>query len=263
MPLPRRPLAVIFDMDGVLFDSETLYAQAIQIAAGELGVTIAPALVHRTIGSSWLATNALFLHELGADFPMDALRAAWMRHYDALADDKLALKPGVLELLDALDALAIPRAIATSSFHKQASHHLAHHALVDRFDAVIAQGDYANSKPAPDPFLAAAARLGVAPAHCLAIEDSHNGIRSASAAGMMTVMVPDQIAATVEIAALCYTVADDLHEVRAMIVDTQSSQPQKPLVDFLENLDLDGLDLVRDKDLGKRADGRRSEDFGH
>jgi HAD superfamily hydrolase (TIGR01509 family) len=205
-------------MDGVLFDSEILYAQAIQIAATELGVVMDPALAHRTIGSSWVATNALFRAELGEAFPVDALRAAWMRHYENLASKSLTLKPGVVELLDTLDALAIPRAIATSSMQHHAQHHLGMHGLVERFHAVVAYGDYEKAKPAPDPFLKAAQRLGVDPALCLALEDSHNGIRSASGAGMMTVMVPDLLAPTNEIRALCLHVAADLHEVRGMVL---------------------------------------------
>jgi beta-phosphoglucomutase-like phosphatase (HAD superfamily) len=81
----------------------------------------------------------------------------------------------------------------------------------------VAHGDYANGKPAPDPFLKAAERLGVAPALCLALEDSHNGVRAASAAGMMTVMVPDLIAPTDEIQRLCTRVVADLHEVRRLV----------------------------------------------
>jgi beta-phosphoglucomutase-like phosphatase (HAD superfamily) len=92
------------------------------------------------------------------------------------------------------------------------------HALTERFHTVVAQGDYAASKPAPDPYLTAAARLGVAPALCLALEDSHNGVRSAASAGMMTVMVPDLLPATAEIAALCTFVAEDLHRVRDAVL---------------------------------------------
>jgi beta-phosphoglucomutase-like phosphatase (HAD superfamily) len=82
---------------------------------------------------------------------------------------------------------------------------------------VVAHGDYANGKPAPDPFLKAADRLGVAPALCLALEDSHNGVRSASAAGMMTIMVPDLIPPTDEIRDLCTHVATDLHAVCRLV----------------------------------------------
>jgi HAD superfamily hydrolase (TIGR01509 family) len=120
-------------------------------------------------------------------------------------------------LLDLLDTLRLPRAIATSNTHALARRHLDSHGLAERFHGVVAHGDYANGKPAPDPFLTAARQLGVAPAHCLALEDSHNGVRSASAAGMMTIMVPDLIPPTEEIHGLCTLVVDDLHAVCRLV----------------------------------------------
>ena len=94
--------------------------------------------------------------------------------------------------------------------------------LADRFDAIVGRGDYETGKPAPDPFLEAAKRLKVEPRLCLALEDSHNGVRSASSAGMMTVMVPDLLEPTDEIRALCALVADDLHDVRRLILQSRS-----------------------------------------
>ena len=88
------------------------------------------------------------------------------------------------------------------------------HGLVGRFDAIVASGDYARGKPSPDPFLRAAELLGEAPDNCVALEDSHNGVRSAAAAGMRTIMVIDLLPPTEEIRSLCYLVANDLHEVR-------------------------------------------------
>ena len=129
----------------------------------------------------------------------------------------MALKAGVVELLDVLDELGLPRAIATSSPRDHVERHLAHHGLSSRFDAVVARGDYARGKPNPDPFLKAAEALQAKPSHCLALEDSHNGIRAAHAAGMMTVMVPDLLEPTAEIGALCVRIADSLHEVRDLI----------------------------------------------
>ena len=136
-----------------------------------------------------------------------------------MVDTRLRLKPGVLELLDVLDELRLPRAIATSSKHDTVRHHLAAHALHDRFHAVVAQGDYAASKPAPDPYLNAAERLGVASWSCLALEDSYVGVRSASSAAMTTIMVPDLLQPTDGIKRLCAHVATDLHEVRGLILD--------------------------------------------
>jgi HAD superfamily hydrolase (TIGR01509 family) len=208
----------VFDMDGLLFDTEALYLAAFLRASDEAGHGFDEALFRHTVGNTWPMTQTLLFRHAGEHFPIDAFLAAWHRHYAVVAADGVPLKPGVLPLLDTLDALGLPRAIATSSRHETARGHLTAHALTDRFHTVVAQGDAVASKPAPDPYLLAASRLGVAPAHCLALEDSHNGVRSASAAGMMTVMVPDLLEATAEIAALCTFVAADLHQVRESLL---------------------------------------------
>lgn len=218
MALPRMPAAVVFDMDGLLFDTETLYLEAATTAVVEIGHEVGIEVFQRMIGVPWSRNREMLLDHFGADFPADGFVAVWLRHYAALAEKRLALKPGALELLDTLDALHLPRAIATSSSHSTVQHHLRAHDLAGRFDAIVGAGDYPAGKPAPDPFLAAARRLGAEPAHCLALEDSHNGVRSASAAGMMTVMVPDLLPATDEIRALCTLVVADLHAVRRLIL---------------------------------------------
>jgi beta-phosphoglucomutase-like phosphatase (HAD superfamily) len=87
-----------------------------------------------------------------------------------------------------------------------------------RFQEIVGHGDYENGKPGPDPFLRAAERLGVEPRLCLALEDSHNGVRSASSAGMMTIMVPDLLEPTDEIRVLCTLIVRDLNEVRRLIL---------------------------------------------
>lgn len=140
-----------------------------------------------------------------------------------IAETRLTLKPGVLELLDTLDQLRLPRAIATSSSRQTVERHLTAHDLASRFDVIVCRGDYEAGKPAPDPFLKAAERLGVEPRLCLALEDSYNGIRSASSAGMMTIMVPDLLDPTDEIRGLCTLVAADLHEVRGLLIARSGS----------------------------------------
>lgn len=217
MKLPRRPAAVVFDMDGILFNTEALYRDALFAAAEEGGHPLTEALFIEMIGSPWVANRALLLDRLGADFPADALReAAHDKLHTAMAGGTY-LKPGVAELLDALDAWAMPRAIATSSTHNAVAANLLAHEMEDRFHHIIAHGDYANGKPAPDPFLLAAERIGVAPDLCVALEDSHHGVRSASAAGMMTIMVPDLLEATEEMRGLCARIAADMHEVQAIL----------------------------------------------
>jgi len=217
MKLPRQPAAVIFDMDGLLFDSERLYAQAILTAAAEVGCPMTHDIFLQLVGRSREVNHAFLLGHYGPDYPLQALVATWGRHFRELAATGLPLKPGAIELLDLLDDLRLPRAIATSSTHTTVQANLLVHSLTDRFHGVVAHGDYATGKPAPDPFLKAAERLGVAPALCLALEDSHNGVRSASAAGMMAIMVPDLIPPTDEIQGLCTHVVVDLHHVCLML----------------------------------------------
>lgn len=213
----------MFDMDGLLFDTEALYRDAIMVAAGELGREMPLALFHRMLGNPWPTNRALLLAHWGEEDAVDALRAGWMQAYDVLVrNGGPPLKPGVRELLDTLDALGLPRAIATSGTHEEIAHNLGANGLVGRFDTAVARGDYARGKPAPDPYLLAAARLGVHPADCLALEDSHNGVRSAAAAGTMAVMVPDLLEPTDEMRALCAAVATDLGEVRRALLRTES-----------------------------------------
>lgn len=222
-PLPHMPAAVIFDMDGLIFDTETLYQEAFLVAATVGGHDLPTAVIQRTIGVPWVQSRLLLLEEMGPDFPVDKYFTQVIGHFELLAATQLRLKPGVVELLDLLDQLDIPRCIATSSAHSTVQSHLSAHGLVDRFPAVVGHGDYAASKPAPDPFLTAAKRLGVDPALCLALEDSYNGIRSASAAGMMTLMVPDLLGPTREIRSLCTGIVSDLHAVRDLILTASAT----------------------------------------
>ena len=147
---------------------------------------------------------------------MDFLKAVGVKSREINAAG-VALKAGVVELLDLLDELDLPRAVATSSSHETVDRNLGGHGLIDRFGAIIARGDYERGKPDPEPFLKAAAALGVDPAKCLALEDSHNGVRAAAAAGMMTIMVPDMLDVTEEMQDLSLRVAGSLHDVRDLL----------------------------------------------
>lgn len=213
MTLPRKVHAVVFDMDGLLFDTEALYRDATVAAAIEAGHDMPLELYLSTIGTPLQGTREIFEAHYGSGFGFDEFWAKARQRFAAVLETELRLKAGVLELLSLLDELALPRAIATSSHHEHARHHLGAFGLTGRFHAVIAHGDYAHGKPHPDPFLTAAERLGVDPALCLALEDSYLGVRAASSAGMMTIMVPDLMMATPEMTQLCAHIATDLHEV--------------------------------------------------
>ena len=222
MSLPRAPQAVIFDMDGLLFDTEALYQQAYVETARLGGYDVPVEVIRLTIGMPWVRGRGLMLEQLGERFPVDEYYARMTDRFATLSATELRLKPGVLELLDLLDDLDLPRCIATSSAHETVRDHLSAHDLTHRFHAVIGHGDYGNSKPAPDPYLVAAERLAVPAGFCLALEDSHSGVRSASAAGMVTIMVPDLVPPTAEISALCVCVALSLHDVMALVVSSSA-----------------------------------------
>ena len=217
MSLPRPVAAVVFDMDGVLFDTETQYEKAASAAAREVGIDMTSEFFRSTVGSPWPVVRQQLLDHYGPDLAVDELSEVSRRIFRELTETQEILKPGVRELLDVLDELRLPRAVATSSSRATVERHFQRHALGDRFHGVAAHGDYARHKPHPDPFLKAAELLGVDPRACLALEDSHHGIRSASSAGMMTVMVPDLLPATVVICALCLHVVPDRHEVRRLL----------------------------------------------
>jgi beta-phosphoglucomutase-like phosphatase (HAD superfamily) len=103
------PAAVIFDMDGLLFDTEALYQAAILMAATEGGHDISSGIFGQTIGRTWEQTRAMLLDHFGAAFPVDEFITAWVRHFEVLSSDRQFLKPGVIELLDTLDDLRLPR----------------------------------------------------------------------------------------------------------------------------------------------------------
>jgi beta-phosphoglucomutase-like phosphatase (HAD superfamily) len=204
--LPRPVRAVVFDMDGLLVDSEAVFRDSMMHVARAHGRDLPLEVFLRMVGLPGPASRSVAITHFGADFPIDAFNEAVWAHARAHHDEiGVALKAGVTELLDHLDDAGLPRAVATSSTHAAVELQLGRNGILARFQAVVAAGDYA------------AARLGVDPADCLALEDSHNGVRAAHAAGMMTVMVPDLLAATDEMRARCIAIADSLHDVRRML----------------------------------------------
>ena len=223
MTLPRIPQAVIFDMDGLLFDTEAIAREAMIAAALRLGYEMPEQVFLAMVGLPEDASRAHLRDHYGNDFDVDAYWTETDNDFAKLLTGRKFLKAGVVELLDLLDRTGLPRAIVTSSQHAHVQRNLSLHDLLGRFPLVVAHGDYPRGKPNPDPFLAAAQKLALVPENCLALEDSLNGIRSASAAGMMTIMVPDLIQPTDDIRKLCLAVAGDLHEVREMLLATATS----------------------------------------
>jgi HAD superfamily hydrolase (TIGR01509 family) len=217
MSFPRTVKAVVFDMDGLLVDTETVIFRAMQDVAGGLGGELPFATFQRMVGLQDAASNQIVADHFGEGFDLAAWVLAVRAHSHEQMAAGVALKAGVVEILDYLADVGLPCAIATSSSLTAVRRNLGPGGLVDRFAALITKEVQSQGKPHPEPFLKAAAALGVAPADCLALEDSHNGVRSASSAGMMTVMVPDMLDPTEEMRTLTVRIAHDLHEVRDLL----------------------------------------------
>jgi len=186
-------LGAIFDCDGLLADTETPDYDAWRHIYEEQGLHLPVALWAQNIGlakghdlNDWHAPLA---ERIGPEYDREATRARRHAFYHA-AIGRLTPMRGVLALLDALDGENIPCAVASNSDRAWVDRVLGITGLTSRFQAIATADEVTRPKPAPDVYLLAAERLGVAPTHCVAFEDSPRGLAAAHAAGMFTVAVP-------------------------------------------------------------------------
>ena len=214
----RKPVeAVLFDMDGLLIDTEAAYLDALQDAARDLEVQMSMEFCHSMIGISGRECDVMIQGLYGPGFRLDHFRERFTGHARRRLEAHLPVNPGVVEMLDFLAARGLRLAVATGSGRVTAERHLGRAGLIDRFAAVATRDDVENAKPAPDVYLEAARRLGVAPERCIAFEDSNVGLTAAHAAGTMAFMVPDILPPLPEVRAKCLRVFDDLHEARRLL----------------------------------------------
>jgi HAD superfamily hydrolase (TIGR01509 family) len=214
MPALRPFAAVVFDMDGTLLDTELVFKEIVWDVTRDLGFEMTADVHGKMVGASNEATSQMLVETYGLSFPYEIFNAECRRIMKGRMASSVPVKPGVPEMLSELKARRIPMAVATSSRAAHALSHLGTAGLLDLFQAVVTRDDVENPKPHPEPYLLAARHLGIVAESCLAIEDSHSGVRAAHAAGMQTIMVPDLIPPTDEVRALCHAVMDSLHDVR-------------------------------------------------
>lgn len=222
--LRMRPHAVIFDMDGLMLDSERALLGCLEHSARAQGFEVPRSLLLSLIGSSDAATRQRLGDALGRE-RTDALLAASYARYEGIVEAGVPHRPGIIELLELLVQHQLPRAVATATRQPLASRKLEAAGLLSYFNAVATSTEVAHSKPAPDIYLLAARKLGVDPARCLALEDSPTGVRAALAAGMTTVQVPDLLAPDEQVRALGHRIVDSLHEVRQQLLPWLRAAP--------------------------------------
>ena len=204
-------------MDGLLTDSERVYARGIQAVMGDLGISISDDAIARALGTTDPVTDQIFAVG-NPRYDGDAMRSAvndWLVRSGY--DRAMPLKPGAEHILRALTGRGILCALVTSSPLSRAENYLKHQGLLALFSAVITGDMGLPSKPAPDVYLKAAELLGIPIADCAVLEDSYNGLRAGRAAGAMTVMVPDLAPYCEEIAPFVDHLAADLTGAEAIL----------------------------------------------
>ncbi len=213
------PAGILFDMDGLLLDSERLARDAFVRACEDHGYEADLVAYLECIGSTYDQTRERLMAAYGQDFPYQAIDERWRHHYHArLAEGPVPLKDGAQALLAHLTTREVPMALVTSTRRATAEQKLEATGLIRFFDSLICGGETERGKPHPDPYLAGAARLELEPTDCWALEDSANGVRAAVSAGCMVYQVPDLVAPTTEIEQLGHQIVGTLHDVQAALV---------------------------------------------
>ena len=217
--------AVLFDMDGTVFDTEMIYRRAWVRAAKEIGFDVDMELFfERICGLIMTDMRALVLRVYGEDTPFDELRNL-RRSYieEELAKGILPFKSGAPEIFGELKKRGIKIALATSTGRKMVDRYLQMSGLEGVFDVIMTGETVERGKPDPEIFLITAQKLGIAPEHCVVVEDSPNGVRAGHAAGMLTVMVPDLHPCTEELASLLWHCCDTLADLVPLIEEENNN----------------------------------------
>ena len=209
----------IFDMDGLMFDTERLVFENWLQMMTELGYAYDLDFFKQTIGKRKKEVELIYRNTYGEAFPYwelaDRGKARYVRRVKA---EGIPVKKGLFDILNRLKDRHIKIALATSTSRQTAAMNLTLAGVSDYFDALVCGEDVTNGKPHPEVFLTASERLGLAPCECLAFEDSINGIKSAHAAGNITVMVPDFLQPTDEIVPMIDYLCEDLSQAADRIV---------------------------------------------
>lgn len=206
--------AVVFDMDGVIFDSERAVMQCWKEVASRHNIPDIEKAILACTGTTMVRTREIMLNLYGADFPYDEYAressAIFHSRYDG---GRLPMKPGVKELLTFLKERGKKIALASSTRQQVVTDELRDAGIIEYFDRIICGDMVSRSKPAPDIFLKACEELNVSPSDSYAIEDSYNGIRAAHAGGLHPIMVPDLLPADEEMQSLAEIILPNLTSI--------------------------------------------------
>jgi len=207
----REFKAIIFDMDGLLLDSERLFFDTFLFACNSLGLNDLTDLFYSLLGRNKESGERILRDGLTGIADFDEFSRIWDAEYTRLSETKpIPLMPGVKEILSHLECIGIPMAVATSTNTESAQTHLKASGILGYFDFVIGGDQVEHSKPDPEIYLKAASAMSLCPESCLAFEDSANGVRSAVSSGMAVVQIPDLVTPDADLLKLGHIVLDNI-----------------------------------------------------
>jgi HAD superfamily hydrolase (TIGR01509 family) len=215
-----RVAAVIFDMDGLMIDTEGPVQACCQEAAIGMGFDLDDEFyVAELVGRGWQDCDTALTRRFGPQFLLSDFKDRFQQLWAArLRAGRIDVKPGLPELISSLRAASIPIAIATSTYRDDARLSLQAAGIDGPFDAFVTGDEVTHGKPHPEIYLLAASRLRVDPQMCVALEDSSAGALAAACAGMRTLVIPDNgRALTPQAASAAFRILSSLHEARAML----------------------------------------------
>jgi HAD superfamily hydrolase (TIGR01509 family) len=208
--------AILFDLDGLMVDSEPHSLRSWEAVLAERGVQLDQLTIDSILGLRIDATARTLIDKYHLPDTVQGLGDAKTEYQIAHLDGNVPPMPGLLELLDEIDQRGLKKAIASSGMRRYVEAVLRVNDLLDRFSVIITGDQVAHGKPAPDVFLAAARALNVEPRHCLVLEDAPAGVRAAKAGGMTCIAIPDHSVAHLELSQ-ADRIATSLHEVQASL----------------------------------------------
>ena len=214
--------AFIFDMDGLMLDSERITNQAWQSAAADFGYDLTDAMMLECVGCSPVISEFIQKKFMGQDYPYQKIRERKAGYFEkSVSKNGLPIKKGLLELLDLLESKQIRKAVASSTEQPYVNQRLKTTSLFQRFDAIVSGSEVHKVKPDPGLFLEAARLIGAESGRCLVLEDTPFGVKAADAAGMPVILVPDLAPLPPEICSMAVGVFPSLEEVRLFLLDQE------------------------------------------
>ena len=215
--------AVIFDMDGLLLDTEKIALKAFFEACRQFDFEPSLDIYLRCVGTNPVRTKVILTQGYGASFPFEKISQVWGENYrEAITDFPIPVKTGARDFLGFVGSSGKRMAIATSTAHQTARDKLERTGLLSFFELIVGGDQVAKGKPDPETYFKVSELLNVTPRQCLVLEDSDNGVLAAHGAGMAVIQIPDLKEPSAAIKNLGHTVLSSFKEVEYFLSSTKN-----------------------------------------